>query len=478
MKPVVKKWLKTFVRWGIAIAGVWYIVANISLYDRVMIADAKDGRPMPVRLIENASESDPTYTVEMPDRSRREVAHDELLVKCELDKAVIKDGDGVEQRVEVLGLKVISGVPQDQWPLIVGKPRNILMRFLGKTHGDQVRIVPTSQVVGGYALRVPYPLIERGLAGMTLRAFDRHPYYLLAAIFIFPSVFFIVAYRWRRLMQAFEINVTMRRAFALSMVGAFYNTFMPGSTGGDLLKAYYAAKQTPHRTRAVLSVLIDRIIGLLALVILGGAAASYQYLTSTEMDDATVQCGRVALGSVIIIGGTLLGLIVFYQRTVRRMVRLDLLLSKLPMQTQVQKAVGAMELYRQTPWLPVWAVLITLPVHATVVISATFAGMAFELPLKWQYYWVVVPVVVLAGAIPISPQGAGVMEFFAWILTRRQGCTMGHVLALTMSIRLVQILWNLTGVVFVLRGGYHAPSKAQQQELDSDGTVSVPTSVS
>jgi hypothetical protein len=96
------------------------------------------------------------------------------------------------------------------------------------------------------------------------------------------------------------------------------------------------------------------------------------------------------------------------------------------------------------------------------------AGMAFGLPLKPPYYFVVVPVVVLAGAVPISPQGAGVMEFFAIILTRRAGCTVSQAFALTMSIRLVQIVWNLVGGVFVFRGGYHAPTEAETESLETD----------
>ena len=107
----------------------------------------------------------------------------------------------------------------------------------------------------------------------------------------------------------------------------------------------------------------------------------------------------------------------------------------------------------------------TLPIHALVVFSAMFAGMAFDLPLSPIFYWTVVPVVVLAGSIPISPQGAGVMEAVAYVLTRSQGCTMGHVLALTMSIRLVQMLWNLTGFFFVVRGGFQVPTQNQQAEL-------------
>jgi len=72
------------------------------------------------------------------------------------------------------------------------------------------------------------------------------------------------------LLEAQDIHMGQGRAFVLNMVGSFYNSFMPGSTGGDLVKAYYAAKHTTHRTRAVMTVIIDRILGLLALIILGG----------------------------------------------------------------------------------------------------------------------------------------------------------------------------------------------------------------
>jgi hypothetical protein len=119
----------------------------------------------------------------------------------------------------------------------------------------------------------------------------------------------------------------------------------------------------------------------------------------------------------------------------------------------------------------VTALLLSFPVHVTAILSATFAGRAFGLRLPMFYYWVVLPVVALAGAIPISPQGAGVMEFFTVELTRRHGVTIAQAFALTMSIRLVQVLWNLVAGIFVLRGGYHAPTETEQEALDTDGEV-------
>jgi hypothetical protein len=125
-------------------------------------------------------------------------------------------------------------------------------------------------------------------------------------------------------------------------------------------------------------------------------------------------------------------------------------------------------MYRHRPMPLVTALALSFPVHITAILSATFAGWAFRLPLPLFYYWVVVPVVALAGAIPISPQGMGVMEAFTVELTRRHGVTIGQAFALTMSIRLVQVFWNLAAGIFVLRGGYHAPSEKEQETLESD----------
>src|SRR5262249_16204019 len=93
-----------------------------------------------------------------------------------------------------------------------------------------------------------------------------NPIYLAASVLIFPLTFLITGIRWHWLMQMLGIRISLARAFVLNMVGAFYNTFMPGSTGGDVLKAYYVSKFTDMRTHAVMSVIVDRLIGLVALI--------------------------------------------------------------------------------------------------------------------------------------------------------------------------------------------------------------------
>jgi uncharacterized membrane protein YbhN (UPF0104 family) len=329
-------------------------------------------------------------------------------------------------------------------------------------------VIDPSDVVAQSKYAVPdYPLVEIGLNRMAREADWK---FLLAALAVMPISYLLTSYRWHLLLETVEVRISQPRTFVINMVGAFYNTlFALGTTGGDVVKAYFAARHTTHRTRAVMSVLVDRAIGLIALVMLGGTMATIRYGTSLREGHADVDCRRVAYASGLLLALTAVGLLVFYHRGLRRLTGLEWVLGRLPMQGFIQNAVHSMELYGRRPGAMLVALLLCFPVHITTIISATFAGEAFRLNLSPLYYWVIVPVIALVGAIPISPQGAGVMEFFAIkLLTIRHGVSVGQAVALVMAIRLVQIFWNLVAGLFVLRGGYHAPTAAEQHELEAE----------
>jgi uncharacterized protein (TIRG00374 family) len=441
MTPRTRSWIKFSLRWGIAVIGITYVLWNLHLRDRVLILDEQN-RPVSVPLAVPAEERDSHVTIVHPETGEPELVHRRDLVnQSDREWVTIRTPEGLVE-VRLLAVDLSDDLRRAR-RLLIEDPDN-----------DQGRWIDPEQAID-YRPHIPHPRVQAGLVHMVQTA---NGSYLLLAVVIFPLTFLLTSYRWKLLLRALEIQIPLSRVITLNMVGAFYNTFMPGTTGGDVLKAYYAAKQTTlYRTRAVMSVIIDRAIGLLALVILGGTMAAYQ----SHFPAAR----RVALVCAVILGLVVAGLFIFYHPLLRKWTGLDWLLARLPMQPQVHKAVDAMHILRQRPLLVLWALLVTFPVHMTVVISATFAGLAFDLPLDLGYYWVAVPVIVLVGSIPISPQGAGVMEVFAIYLTSRQGATVSQAFALAMSIRLVQMLWNLSGGFFVFRGGYQAPTQTEEDEL-------------
>src|ERR1039458_3566421 len=88
---------------------------------------------------------------------------------------------------------------------------------------------------------------------------------VLAAVM--PAILGII--RWRWILHVQGLDVKFFRLFSISFIGMFFNAFMLGSTGGDVIKAWYVAHETHHKkAEAVATVIVDRLIGLLALFVI------------------------------------------------------------------------------------------------------------------------------------------------------------------------------------------------------------------
>lgn len=451
MGQSLRKWALFVLRWTIAAAGIIWVVAQLSWRDHVTILD-QSSRPVQAAVVGSAAEDASTFTILDPYTGKQStVDRSQLVNPVEKPRTLEVRLPGELRNVQLLALDLGADL------------RTVQRLLIENRQTLQGQWIDPGQVVGGFKLQIPRPRVQVGLGTLVAQA---DALLLWGSVAIFPITFILTSIRWYMLLKGLGIFLTRGRTFVLNMVGAFYSTFMPGVTGGDVLKAYYASKQTLLRTHAVVSVLVDRAIGLMALVLLGGAMATWQLLTGSPEDPAMAVYGQVAIGAAVVLAGACFCLAVLGQSTVRRSLGLDWILRRLPMQRQVQRVIEAMRIYRNRPGLILVTLLITFPVHITVILSALMAGKAFDLPLSTYFYFVAVPVIVLAGSMPLTPQGAGVMEFFAVALTQRHGATVSQAFLLAMAIRLVQILWNLTGGIFVFRGGYHVPTTQEQNEME------------
>jgi glycosyltransferase 2 family protein len=86
------------------------------------------------------------------------------------------------------------------------------------------------------------------------------------------------AFRWNVLLKVQNIHLSVPRLIGLFFIGLFYNQFLPGGTGGDIIKSYYLLKETPDKKAgALLAVVFDRFIGLVALVAVTATLIALRY---------------------------------------------------------------------------------------------------------------------------------------------------------------------------------------------------------
>jgi uncharacterized protein (TIRG00374 family) len=106
--------------------------------------------------------------------------------------------------------------------------------------------------------------------------------------------------RWGYLVRAIGLPFSILDSLRLGFVGFFCNTMLPGSVGGDLVKAYYMAREHDRRTRAIATIIVDRVVGLWALFWLVSVSGAI-FWASGKIAGANAAAGRFIVTAAIAI---------------------------------------------------------------------------------------------------------------------------------------------------------------------------------
>jgi uncharacterized protein (TIRG00374 family) len=216
----------------------------------------------------------------------------------------------------------------------------------------------------------------------------------------------IISWRWNILNGALGFGIRYREAFSLSMIGLLFTVIIPGSVGGDVIKAYYVGTRVPkRRAHAFTTILMDRYLGLLSLLTLAALGVVWNYrviLTNKVMT-------TLATFVVLAFAGGVVGLFVaiVFSKQVTRLLRR--LVGRVPLVSHAVKSCEALEGFRAKPLVLVIGVLMSLPSHLVACLGMHIAmGMvgAGEMPL--ERFLLIVPLGLISTVIPLSPGGVGI----------------------------------------------------------------------
>ena len=232
---------------------------------------------------------------------------------------------------------------------------------------------------------------------------------------------------------------------------------MPGSTGGDVVKAYYAAKETGAGTRAVLSVFVDRFVGLFALVLF----AATVLVIAPPPEGAEIP--RLVVFSVLAIG-IAVG-VVLISRKLRRALGLSAIIRRLPFQRVREEIQAAASLYRGAPRGLLLALLISLFNHAANATACWGLAQALGIEgISLGTAMALVPLVNLLSAIPLLPGGWGVGEMAFAYFFGQVGIPATEAVSLSVVFRLSVLAVNLPGgLLWVLWRDHPSPERIAEE---------------
>jgi glycosyltransferase 2 family protein len=235
----------------------------------------------------------------------------------------------------------------------------------------------------------------------------RHAQYHWVAIGILAYVLVEIAaaFRWHVLLKVQGIHLSLPRLSGLFLIGMFYNQFLPGGTGGDIIKSYFLVKETPDkRAGALLAVVFDRFIGLVALVSITGALISLRF----DFLSQTPETRRLLWLLLGLLSASILALVSTFVITGFKL--FHLLPKKFPGREKLIEIAAAYHLYARH-WRAT-SVAFGASVVAHLATFATFLCAAYALGARVPLvnFFAIMPVERTISALPISFAGIGLRE--------------------------------------------------------------------
>jgi len=288
------------------------------------------------------------------------------------------------------------------------------------------------------------------------------PAALAAALLLYTIAGMISFQRWHVLLHAVKVEARGWRVQKLAFIGLFFSNIIPGMTGGDLVKAVMVARDHPEqRPAAVLSVIVDRVIGLLGLALVASAALLFQHGRFPGM---ATKLNLILLAIVV-------GSLVMLSKRMRRLFLLDRLLNALPFAGILKKLDQAALLYRSRPLALTYAIVVSLAVHGMILTAIAVLGRAIGIDIPWLDFYTLAPLALIAQSLPITPGGIGIGEFAFMGLFSMAGVPAPAAFALSFSYRAVQFVVSLVGGVLMATQHERPPSAKELSggDRESDG---------
>lgn len=296
-------------------------------------------------------------------------------------------------------------------------------------------------------------------------------WWLLSVGILFAGIAVMTTFvRWHMLVRTLEIPFTLASAIRIGFLGFMFNFVSLGAVGGDLFKAFFVAReQKKRKTEAVATLFVDRLMGLVGLMITAA-------IGSTVVGLQTHPDQKMRLIFYCSWGGTVVSLLGFAMVLLPGFTTgpISEFLMGLPRVGGLfRRLIEAVRMYRRRPRVLFAGLAMSVLVHFLFPTCMLFIilGLPAEGPPIYTHY-VVVPISLLASVLPLPGGGLGVLEFaIAELYKTIGGYNEGLVAAFIY--RAITILLALIGLVYYLthRGEVSEVLEEAAEEEEHEGSV-------
>jgi uncharacterized protein (TIRG00374 family) len=255
----------------------------------------------------------------------------------------------------------------------------------------------------------------------------------------------LMALRWIDLLGALTPGSRPRFSLVLRIffVSSFVSNFVP-SVAADMYRAYALAREDVHLAESTASVLMDRVLGVLSVVLVAAAALPFARVLDAQRG------GLVWLLGLSVAGCVAAGLVVFSERAAAAVVRISLMIPVPALHRIAAALTDAVRRYGRHHAELSRVLVMSVLVQLIRVLQAWCLGQALGLTVPLAAYFALVPIIVLIIQIPITVNGLGTAQLAFEQLFVPLGAPAPQVFAVSVLFLALGVIGTLPGAVLYL----------------------------
>jgi len=279
--------------------------------------------------------------------------------------------------------------------------------------------------------------------GESLRSAD--PRWLIAACALLLASNVLGSFQWSRLLLATGARIPFWKVCAYYHVGLFFNNFLPANVGGDIARVMDTSRYGPTRGAAISAVILDRLIGTVAL------AGLALVTTVAAIDEFKLGVAYLALVGFFAVSVFMLW-VVFHPALLPRVGRWMSRVGIHSIQPHLLDMAERFQGFRERPRLLFGLLAVGILVQVARVGVHVMVGMALGLRIPLHYFFLFVPLLAVIVSLPISLNGIGLREGAGVVLFGLVGVDRAGAFSLQFTTYLVAVSVSLLGgLVFLAR---------------------------
>ncbi len=308
---------------------------------------------------------------------------------------------------------------------------------------------------------------QRQQMAVALRTADYS--WLGVSVIAYVIVEIAAAVRWQILLQVQGIRLKVSRLSGLFLIGMFFNQFLPGGTGGDIIKSYFLLKETAqHKAGALLAVVFDRLIGLVALVMITVTLVSLRF-NWLWRSPVTVESGftprQLFVVFLVLLGTSVTALLCSFVISGFNLFRW--LPHTFPGREKLIEISLAYHLYARHWLATLLAFVASLVAHLATFATFFFVAYALRTHVHLVDFFAVMPIERTISAMPISFGGEGWREQILQVMLSNLCGVPAAVAKLigTMSFLVILFCSAPGGIVYLLYKPSGVPGHVRLREM-------------